>query len=172
MKKVLAIVLALCMVFAMGTVAFALPTEDNIAQAVPNDENGGLDKQANTVSIVVPYDEENPEMQDMYTITISADITDVAWNTTAVNLPVSVTGQWAAGKTLTIGAEADATMTGKVSNNKTLTMSITDGAEKTIDANTILNGVQTYNTVVAISGYDAVPYDTYTGSVLYTAELA
>ena len=63
MKKVLALVLALCMVFAMGTVAFAA-LEGNVTQLTPN-----ADTNDKTVLIKTKLsDEQKPSDFDKYTV--------------------------------------------------------------------------------------------------------
>lgn len=66
MKKVLAVVLALCMVFAMGTVAFA--ANEVISK--------GTDPQTGSIDVLTKLkDGETPADYDSYTVTIPADIT-------------------------------------------------------------------------------------------------
>lgn len=162
MKKVLAIVLALCMVFAMGTVSFAAYTADNITQ-----DPAGDDGIANTVVVKVLPEKDGETLQDTYAITIPADV-EADWDTPAVELPVNVTGKWTAGKTLSINAEA-----GAVEPAGFLTMTVNaEDALKTIDAATIAAGAVNYSTTIDIAGYTAAPYDTYQVTVTYTAELA
>jgi len=162
MKKVLAIVLALCMVFAMGTVSFAAYTADNITQ-----DSAGDDGIANTVVVKVLPEKDGETLQDTYAITIPADV-EADWDTPAVELPVNVTGKWTAGKTLSIKAEAGAV---KPAGFLTMTVNAED-ALKTIDAATIAAGAVNYSTTIDIAGYTAAPYDTYQVTVTYTAELA
>lgn len=162
MKKVLAIVLALCMVFAMGTVSFAAYTADNITQ-----DSAGDDGIANTVVVKVLPEKDGETLQDTYAITIPADV-EADWDTPAVELPVNVTGKWTAGKKLSIKAEA-----GAVEPAGFLTMTVNaEDALKTIDAATIAAGAVNYSTTIDIAGYTAAPYDTYQVTVTYTAELA
>ena len=162
MKKVLAIVLALCMVFAMGTVSFAAYTADNITQ-----DPAGDDGIANTVVVKVLPKKGEATLKDTYAITIPADV-EADWDTPAVELPVKVTGKWTAGKKLNIKAEA-----GAVEPAGFLTMTVNaEDTLKTIDAATIAAGTVNYSTTIDIAGYATAPYDTYQVTVTYTAELA
>lgn len=104
MKKVLALVLALCMVFAMGTVAFAA-LEENVTQLTPN-----ADTNDKTVLIKTKLsDEQKPSDFDKYTVTIPADIT-IDWNdTTEKTLTADIAYTFVAGSTLTVSVSyADA----------------------------------------------------------------
>lgn len=104
MKKVLALALALCMVFAMGTVAFAA-LEGTVTQITPN-----ADANDKTVLIKTELTEEQkPSDFDKYTVTIPADIT-IDWNdTTTKTLTADIAYTFVAGSTLTVSvAYADA----------------------------------------------------------------
>lgn len=104
MKKVLALALALCMVFAMGTVAFAA-LEETVTQLTPN-----ADANDKTVLIKTELNEEQkPSDFDKYTVTIPADIT-IDWNdTTTKTLTADIAYTFVAGSTLTVSvAYADA----------------------------------------------------------------
>ncbi|MBS5873415.1 MAG: hypothetical protein KIC46_04770 [Clostridiales bacterium] len=101
MKKVLALVLALCMVFAMGTVAFAASSEQYITKDDPTDK---------TVVIKTDLtDKQKPSDFDKYTVTIPADIT-IDWNdTTEKTLTADIAYTFVAGSTLTVSVSyADA----------------------------------------------------------------
>lgn len=98
MKKVLAIALALCIVFAMGTVAFAAQ------ETVQTDPNA--DKKAETVLVKTTIENLKPEELDSYTVTIPADVT-INWNdSTSKDLSVKITGQFVEGSTIQVTAEA------------------------------------------------------------------
>lgn len=100
MKKVLALVLALCMVFAMGTVAFAA-LEENVTQLTPN-----ADSNDKTVLIKTKLsDEQKPSDFDKYTVTIPADVT-IDWNdTTEKTLTADIAYTFVAGSTLTVSVK-------------------------------------------------------------------
>lgn len=101
MKKVLALVLALCMVFAMGTVAIAASSEQYITKDDPTDKTVVIKTDLN--------DEQKPSDFDKYTVTIPADIT-IDWNdTTEKALTANIAYTFVAGSTLTVSvAYADA----------------------------------------------------------------
>lgn len=101
MKKVLALVLALCMVFAMGTVAFAASSEQYITKDDPTDKTVVIKTDLN--------DKQKPSDFDKYTVTIPADIT-IDWNdTTEKTLTADIAYTFVAGSTLTVSVSyADA----------------------------------------------------------------
>ena len=68
MKKVIALVLALCMVFAMSAVAFAV--EETITKDAADQEGA--------VVVRTVFDDDTPGAYDSYTVTIPADVT-VDW---------------------------------------------------------------------------------------------
>ena len=65
MKKVIALVLALCMVFAMSAVAFAV--EETITKGAADQEGA--------VVVRTVFDDDTPGAYDSYTVTIPADVT-------------------------------------------------------------------------------------------------
>lgn len=98
MKKVLALALALCMVFAMSAVAFAV--DATVTQTEPNDDGN-----AQTVVVKTVFDEEaEPGAYDSYTVTIPADVT-VEWGSEAASIDaVKVDYQLAATSSLQVAS--------------------------------------------------------------------
>lgn len=152
MKKVLAVVLALCMVFAMGTVAFAA--------TVQTGDPDNHDTNPETVLIQTSTD----DVEDTYTVTIPADVT-LPWNTTAgQTLTANVKGHITAGKTVNVSVAMPASL--DLAADK-LTVTTSDAIEITVDANAIIAG-QDLVTNYSVSGYDLVPIGVYSGVAQYT----
>ncbi len=94
MKKVLALALALCMVFAMSAVAFA----------AEKDIHKGDADQTGTVVVKTVFDDETPGAYDSYTVSIPADVT-VNWGATEAAIPaVKVDYQLAATSSLQVAS--------------------------------------------------------------------
>ena len=94
MKKVIALVLALCMVFAMSAVAFAV--EETITKGAADQEG--------TVVVRTVFDDDTPGAYDSYTVTIPADVT-VDWGADSAAIPaVKVDYQLAATSSLKVTA--------------------------------------------------------------------
>lgn len=92
MKKALALVLALCMVFAMGTVAFAVE-DGKITKADPDAE-----------SFIVKTVVDPEQDYESWEVTIPADI-EIPWGDTAAqSSEYTVNAQLKAGASLTITA--------------------------------------------------------------------
>ena len=92
MKKVIALVLALCMVFAMSAVAFAV--EETITKGAADQEG--------TVVVRTVFDDDTPGAYDSYTVTIPADVT-VDWGADSAAIPaVKVDYQLAATSSLSL----------------------------------------------------------------------
>lgn len=154
MKKVLALALALCMVFAMGTVAFAAGgTTVQLGDANHDDK-------PETVLIQTTFTEDLEE----YTVTIPADL-ELPWKTAASSLTANVKGQIVATHIVRLSVAMPAALT---LDGVTATLAVT--AENTTmdvsDAD-IITG-KDLTTTFGISGYDVAPIGTYTGLATYT----
>lgn len=156
MKKVLAPALALCMIFALGTVAFAAGT---MTQSAPN----GYDENPATVLIKTDI----TDVEDTWAATIPADVT-LAWNTTAEqSLTANVKGQISAGQKVVLEVKMPTTL--DLGEDK-LAVALAQDTPVTVTAtaNTIISGVDLI-TAYSISGYDLVPIGVYQGVATYTA---
>lgn len=99
MKKVIALLLALCMVFAMSTVAFA---------ATGVIRKDGTEISADDAKTIIRT--EGTEENDEYYVTIPADIT-VPWNdTTEKALNAKISAYLAAGSTVKLSVEVPGEM--------------------------------------------------------------
>lgn len=151
MKKLLALALALCMVFAMGTMAFAAEIS-----------NTDTTPKSATISIEEITD---PSEFEEWSVTIPADQT-IAWETETLSVTAATAaGQLGEGRALKVGVAVSDFVDGK------LTADITAGEAFTIDATEIL-AAQTLTTSLAFAGWDAVAIaSTYTATLTYTAEV-
>lgn len=143
MKKVLALALALCMVFAMSAVAFA--ATETVKQTDPNH-----DSDAKTVLIKTDLNEEqDPSDFDEYTVTIPADVT-VDWDDTAAKtLTADIAYKFVAGSTLTVAvAYADA-----AAKPATLTYTADPGEATTVTGVDYTPATDSQVSTIAIDGF-------------------
>lgn len=160
MKKVLALVLALCMVFAMGTVAFAASSEQYITKDDPT---------AKTVVIKTDLnDEQKPSDFDKYTVTIPADIT-IDWNdTTEKTLTADIAYTFVAGSTLTVSvayADADGKPEGII-------YTANAGQPKTVTGVDYKPATASQTSTIAITAFNANPKAYDVAVATYTVEYA
>lgn len=157
MKKVLALVLALCMVFAMGTVAIAASSEQYITKDDPTDKTVVIKTDLN--------DEQKPSDFDKYTVTIPADIT-IDWNdTTTKTLTAGIDYTFVAGSTLTVSvAYADAA--GKPAG---ITYTADAGQATTVTGVDYTPATASQASTIAITAFNANPAAYDVAVATYTA---
>lgn len=107
MKKVIALVLALCMVFAMSTAAFAVTGK---IQKLDSQDPYGARHEVAPEDAKTIIRTEGTEENDEYYVTIPADIT-VPWNDTSEQaLNANVSAYLAKGSTVALSVEVPGAM--------------------------------------------------------------
>lgn len=153
MKKVLAVVLALCMVFAMGTVAFA--ANMTITEETPA-------PQQDTVLVKTVLGEDPAEF-DTYSVTIPADV-EIMWDVTTPSEAriATVDYRLAEGSSLQVTvAYADVADDG-------LTSSMAGATASAVYTNGYATGVEALNNTFSITEWNAAPAAVTAGTATYT----
>ena len=153
MKKILAVVMALTMLFALCVPAFA---------ADPSISKGDANQFGNTdvITTYLPTDET-------YSVSYPAAV-NVAWGDTAAqDAKYTVTSRLRIGAKITVSATENAggVMTAAGGTGDTLTFTVQNGeAREFTGANTAVNNA----TTVTISDFSAAAVGVYTGTMTYT----
>lgn len=163
MKKVLAVILALCMVCAMGTVAFAATIEGPVTPAtgdtlvktdaeLPTDPNvpGGDEDWTVTIpaELTVPWDNENDStVADVYTL----DATLAAVSTVTVTVAPYGTNA------LTMTDKAGAELKASIGGDESIAQTGTGTVKGDISA------------MITAAAFNAATVGEYTGTITFTA---
>lgn len=154
MKKVLAVVLALCMVFAMGTVAFA--ANEVISK--------GTDPQTGSINVLTKLkDGETPADYDTYSVTIPADV-EIMWDVTTPSEARIATVDYRLAK----GSELQVTVAYEDVEGDGLTSSMAGARASTVYTNGYATGVQALNNTFSITEWHAAPAAVTAGTATYT----
>lgn len=162
MKKILAVALAIVMMFAVCVPAFAAG-EQTIAKADVDAGNPSKDVQVYTLTT-----DETGEDAYTYSVTIPAEI-PVAWgDTSAQDAGYTVTSQLLLGASLTVNVVAnDEGLMTAAGTTATLTYALANGGETTF-AEVNDAAAPAAQPTVTIADFSGVPLTQYTGTMTYT----
>lgn len=164
MKKILSIVLAVVMLFAVCVPAFAAGTQE-INKDTPEPVGN---KQEATADVFTKTTKDNGQDAYTYTVTIPADI-QIDWNdTTAQDASYTVTSQLLLGAKLVVGVAAN--NSGNMTNpgtDKFLSFALSNGGN--VDFGEVNNeAAPSAKPTVAVTSFAGVPIAEYTGTLTYT----
>lgn len=152
MKKILAVALAVVMMFSISVVAFA-------DQTITKDT-----AQTATADVVTTFVDTDAS----YTVTVPSSVS-IAWgDTSAQDAGYSVESQLPIGATLAVSAAANSNGTMTSSGSDTLTFTVANGAATTFDAVNPAGTEPENNVTVSIASFEGVGIGTYTGTMTYT----
>ena len=172
MKKVLAIVLSVIMMFAVCVPAFAVTTITDKAPAIVDG------KQATDSLLKTSTEKEDGTDGASYVVTIPAE-TIIPWEKVKTLFSYSVKTQLEAGKRLAISAASQSganELVDAAGNKLPYSFSKTNGGEaiETLNYTTeseVVNTNRTFNIDIASTAWQAVPVNEYTGYLTFTVEV-
>lgn len=173
MKKILAIVLTMIMMFAVCVPAFA-------ANIIINDDQPAIVDGKQTVDHLMKTSTSKEDGSDgaSYVVTIPAE-TVIPWEKELNLFSYSVKSQLMAGKRLAISAVSQSGVNELVDaagNKLPYTFTLTNGGTPvaTLNYNTeseVVNTNRTFNINIAKTDWQAVPVNEYTGYLTFTVEV-
>lgn len=154
MKKILAVALAVVMMFSISVVAFA-------DQTITKDS----ENQYATADVVTTF---NADTDASYTVTVPSSVS-IAWgDTSAQDAGYSVESQLPIGASLAVSAAANNSGTMTSSGSDTLTFTVANGTATTFGPVNAAGTEPVDNVTVSIASFDGVAVGTYTGTMTYT----
>lgn len=159
MKKVLALVLALAMVFSLSVMAFA--------------EDKTLDSETTSGTAIVKTStlkEDGETSAESYTITYPAE-TVIAWEKESTDIEYTVEAQLTWDHELKVGVTSeDNIMASENQDDYTLAYTLSGDTEYQ-DGPVIAKVAKTLNVAIAADAWAAVPVDEYQDTLTFTSEL-